>query len=295
MNSRNPLITLFAYLGVTLAAQAGNLLLLKLSQFGQNPFPELPLVVILMFGLLFANPSFHLSQSLKKQGLNIWAVVTAAVLLNVGLTAVLLRFSEASGLYLLAPLMAMTLGELYKPLFRKHAAMIAAMTVYIVCTLLANYTFDSFLPLPGYGLINVGTLFFGITFTQRDRVHRYGRKNAYAMIFVAALANVILALTLGTPIRYVIVGFSAITLSESADTEVYQRFIKHNWLTRVATSNAVSIPIDTVVFTVFAFAGEAFATPGWMLEVILTDIMVKLVVGTLAAVRIMRKGTIATT
>lgn len=143
------------------------------------------------------------------------------------------------------------------------------------------------MPLPVYGLVNVGTLFFGITFTQRDRVHQYGRRYAYIMIGVAAVANVVTALSLDTPLRYVAVGFLAIIVSEAADTEVYQRLLRRRWLTRVAASNAVSIPIDTVVFTLLAFYGAEWATAAWMTEVIATDIVVKLVVGFLAAARLL--------
>jgi uncharacterized PurR-regulated membrane protein YhhQ (DUF165 family) len=165
--------------------------------------------------------------------------------------------------------------------------MLVAMSVYVVCTLLATYTFDSFLPLPGYGLISVGTLFFGITFTQRDRVHGYGRKAVYVMIAGAATANVLMALSLGVPLRYVAVGFLAILLSETADTEVYHRHLHRSWLGRVARSNAVSVPVDTIVFTVLAFAGKPFATLPWMIEVIVTDIALKFAVGLLAALGVL--------
>jgi len=273
------------YLAVTLFAQAGCLLLLRLSQFGQNPFPELPLVTVLMFGALFVSPLLHLR---RMEGARSPWVPALGVGLNLAFWAAFAPSGFFSPLYLLAPLAAILLAELYPLVFGKHAAMLAAMTVYVVCTLLANYTFDSFLPLPGYGLVNVGTLFFGVTFTQRDRVHRFGRGATYWMIFTAAVLNVLTALSLGTPLRYVAVGFAAIIISEAADTEVYQRFIRRRWLTRVTASNAVSIPLDTVIFTVFGFCGASFVTPSLMLEVILTDIAVKLIVGTLAALRILR-------
>jgi hypothetical protein len=44
------------FLLLALAAQAGCLLLLWLSTFGQNPFPELPTPMILMFGALLSGP-----------------------------------------------------------------------------------------------------------------------------------------------------------------------------------------------------------------------------------------------
>ena len=106
------------------------------------------------------------------------------------------------------------------------------------------------------------------------------------MILVAAAANVALALTLGTPLRYVAVGFLAIILSETVDTEIYQRLLDRRWLTRVASSNAVSAPLDTLIFTLLAFAGEPFATAMWMLQVIVTDVIVKFGASMVATLRL---------
>lgn len=284
MPKRFPYLFLSSYVLVSLAAQLGCWALLRLSQFGQNPFPELPLAVVLFFGSLFSAPLLAFSERLPGR-FNLIALAVA-VAANVALGLALSAQVPGAELYLAAPAAALSLAEIYRRFFKRHAHLLAAVTVYIACTLLANYTFDSFLPLPGYGLINVGTLFFGVTFTQRDRVHQYGRGYAYLMIVLAALANVVTALGLGTPLRYVAVGFAAILISEAADTEVYQRFLSRRWVTRVAASNAVSVPLDTAIFTLFAFYGEPFATPAWLTEVMLTDVAVKFAVGLLAAVRI---------
>ena len=272
------------FVAVTLGIQGACAALFRLSQFGESPLAQLPVAVIVFFGALFLTPLLRLLDRLEPPT-KVLGLVLAA-LANLALWFVLKDAVPGAQLYILAPGVAATLALTVPRLFGKHTPMLAAMSVYIVCTLLANYTFDSFIPLKGYGLINVGTLFFGITFTQRDRIHQYGRRCVYAMIFTAAVANIITALSLETPLRYVFVGFAAILLSEAADTEVYQRFIDKSWWTRVATSNAVSIPIDTVLFTVLAFYGAEWATPSWMSEVIITDIVVKLIVGFLAAVRI---------
>lgn len=276
-----------ALLALTLIAQAGCLLLLTLSQFGQSPFPQLPIAVVALFGTLFTAPMFQLVRRLERGALP--PILLAAAGLNLALTAVLSGVSAASPLYLLAPASALALTLTLRALGR-HGPMLAAMTVYIACTLLANYTFDSFLPLGDFFLVNVGTFFFGITFTQRDRVHRFGRRAVYAMIAAAAAANVALALGLGTPLRYVAVGFLAILVSESADTEIYQRLLHRRWLTRVASSNAVSAPLDTVLFTVLAFVGAPFATFGWMLQVITTDILVKFAASMAASFRWLVRG-----
>ncbi len=264
----------------SLVIQLANILLLKLSQFGQNPFQELPLAVIAFLGVLFLGLIMTLKNKIKPSSVGI------VLLISIGLNIILalVNFNNPAAFkYLLSPFIALSLLELYPKVFKERAQLFADISVYVMATLLANFTFDSFLPLPKFGLINVGTLFFAITFTQRDKIHQYGRKYALWAIFIAAIANVITALSIQTPLRYVVVGFTAIVVSEFADTEVYQRLIKRNWLSRVIASNAISIPIDTIIFTVFAFYGQDFANFAWMREVIVTDIIVKAVVAFVVA------------
>ena len=79
--------------------------------------------------------------------------------------------------------------------------MLTSMSIYITAVLVANYTATWFIPLPVFGMVSVGTLVFGITFTQRDRVHRYGRRAVYTMIFLAAIGMVLESLFLGVEWR----------------------------------------------------------------------------------------------
>lgn len=155
--------------------------------------------------------------------------------------------------------------------------------IYILATLAANYTADWFIPLPIFGLVSVGTLFFGITFTQRDRVHRHGRKAVYAMILAAAVLNVLESVFLGVSWRIIVASFTAIILAETADTEVYHRLLQRPWLQRVVGSNAVSIPVDTVLFTAIAFAGVFPVIT--LVQIVFGDIVLKTIIGAVAAVR----------
>lgn len=127
--------------------------------------------------------------------------------------------------------------------------------IYIIVVLLANYTATWFIPFPIFGQVSIGTLIFGITFTQRDRMHRLGRRYVYGIIGLTAVLAGLESLFLAVPSRIIVASLIAIVLSEVADTEVYQRFIHRSWYTRVATSNAVSIPIDTLLFNLIAFYG----------------------------------------
>lgn len=282
--SRRPAISLLAFTALALATQAGCLLLLWLSSFGQNPFPQLPLPMILMFGALAAGPLESLARPMTNRRFAV--ALLSAVAANGAYLALTAAGDVGRSLYLAAPAAALLLTLLFRSLPGRWGPMLSAMSVYLVATVLANYTFDSFLPLGDFFLVNVGTFFFGVTFTQRDRVHRYGRGWVYLMILAAAAANVLMSLYLGTPLRYVFVGFLAIVLSETADTEIYARLLHRPWFTRVASSNAVSAPLDTLIFTVLAFAGESFATLDWMIQVIVTDVLVKYGSGLLAAMQI---------
>ncbi|MEI7906507.1 MAG: VUT family protein, partial [Bacteroidota bacterium] len=47
----------------------------------------------------------------------------------------------------------------------------------------------------------------------------------------------------------------AIILAETADTEIYQHFINNTWGMRVLKSNSVSVPLDSLLFNLIAFAG----------------------------------------
>lgn len=269
-----------ALLGVVAALGPG--LLWRLSQFGQHPYPILPYALVTLFGLLFTGLLVDLTVLLggRRTALALLFAAGAGVL-----AALLTPFAEPR--YALAPLAAVVAAAILRSGTARHAVMLAAMTVYVSCTLLANYTFDSFLPVGGFFLLNVGTLFFGVTFTQRDRVHGFGRRSVYAMILSAAVANVLLSSHLGTPLRYVGVSFLSIVLSETADTEIYQRLIHRRWLTRVASSNAVSAPMDTFIFTLLAFVGQPFATLHWLVQVIATDVVVKYASSMAAAVRML--------
>ncbi|HIK44698.1 MAG TPA: VUT family protein [Leptolyngbyaceae cyanobacterium M65_K2018_010] len=156
-------------------------------------------------------------------------------------------------------------------------------TLYGLATLTANYTAAWFIPLPGFGQVAVGTFVFGLTFTQRDRLHEAGRLWVYGTIAISALANLLMSASLGVPLRIILASFLAILLAETADTEVYQRLLRYPWLVRVAGSNAISIPLDTLLFTLIAFAGVL--SRGELIALLFGETLLKYSIGALVAVR----------
>lgn len=155
--------------------------------------------------------------------------------------------------------------------------------IYILAILVANYTTtpEWFIALPIYGQVPLGTFVFGITFTQRDRLHQYGRPYVYRAIAIAAFANVLMSAFLAVPIRIIIASFVAIILAETADTEIYQKLLRHSWFVRVLGSNAVSIPLDTLLFNSVAFLGVLPLAE--MSALMFGDIVIKFAIGALAA------------
>jgi len=156
--------------------------------------------------------------------------------------------------------------------------------IYIAATLAANYTATWFIHFPLFGQVSVATFIFGITFTQRDRVHHnLGRKKVYIMIAVAAFFNVAVTVAGAVPWRIILASFIAIILAETADTEIYQRYIQSSWTMRVLRSNSVSIPLDSLLFNTIAFAG---VFSNWEIaSIIFGEIVFKGIVSGVTAIR----------
>lgn len=162
------------------------------------------------------------------------------------------------------------------------------IVLYALSILLANITLNKFIQLPVFGLLSVGTIFFAAVFTLRDRIHRAGGVPAVLVaIALALLVNTVAALLLGTPLRFVGASFLAILVGELADTGVYQRLIHRSWWTRVLASNAVSVPLDSVLFTLLAFYGDMSSRE--ISEIIFADILAKYAIAALFAFRVRRR------
>ncbi|GAA5502463.1 queuosine precursor transporter [Deinococcus xinjiangensis] len=182
-----------------------------------------------------------------------------------------------------APLTSAALG---KPALRPTVLIV----LYASSILLANVTLNKFIPLPVFGLLSVGTIFFAAVFTLRDRIHRAGGLRAvYLAIALALLVNTVAAALLHTPLRFIGASFLAILVGELADTAVYQRLIHRSWWTRVLTSNAVSVPLDSILFTLLAFYGDMSTRD--ILQIIFADIVAKYTIAALFAFRARHSAT----
>ena len=156
---------------------------------------------------------------------------------------------------------------------------IVLVSIYIAAQLLSDIASLKIALIAGFS-IDAGTLIYPLTFTIRDLVHkRLGIKAARTVIILAAGINLFMALffqlaawlpqdpawglgeqfsaILGPVWRIVIASITAEIISEFIDTEIYHLWQsritrKYQWM-RVLSSNAVSIPVDSLIFCWGAF------------------------------------------
>jgi hypothetical protein len=148
--------------------------------------------------------------------------------------------------------------------------------------------------------IDGGTFIYPLTFTLRDMVHKLlGRKAARVLIIAAAAINLIMAgyfamlsrlppdptwplqeafaAVLNPVWRIVLASILAEVISELLDTEVYHLWVnrvtrRYQWA-RVLVSNAVSVPVDSLVFSWIAFGGVLPRAVVW--SIFLANVLVK--------------------
>lgn len=176
---------------------------------------------------------------------------------------------------------------------------ILVTAAYIAAQLLSDITSLKIIPFLGFAM-DAGTLIYPITFTLRDLVHKVvGRRGARVMIVTAAAINLLMAglfwivsqfpydpsagpqpdwdSVLSPVWRIVLASILAEVVSELVDTEIY-----HLWVTRITTryqwarvlsSNAVSVPVDSLIFCWLAFGSALPAAVVW--SIFWSNVLVK--------------------
>lgn len=160
-------------------------------------------------------------------------------------------------------------------------AIAVVSSLYVAAQMLADIASLRIINIAGFS-VDGGTLIYPFTFTLRDMVHKVaGISVARTLIITAAVVNIIMAVLfwivgflpadLGvgpqlefvavlSPVwRIVLASIVAEVISEFIDGEAYQAWVNRfgqrwQW-TRVLASNAVSVPLDSIIFSLIAFAG----------------------------------------
>jgi uncharacterized integral membrane protein (TIGR00697 family) len=176
---------------------------------------------------------------------------------------------------------------------------VLVIAAYVAAQMLADITSLKIALVAGFS-IDAGTFIYPITFTLRDLVHKLlGRRAARTLIVAAAVINLMMAglfafaawlppdpevgeqiefAVVLTPVwRIVLASIAAEVVAELTDTEVY-----HLWVTRITrrfqwarvlVSNAISVPLDSLVFCWGAFGGVLPGAVVW--SIFFANVIVK--------------------
>jgi len=170
--------------------------------------------------------------------------------------------------------------------------MIAATLVsaaYVAFQMMADVASLRIVMIAGFS-IDAGTFVYPFTFTLRDLVHKTaGIKAARALIVAAAVLNLLMAglfwltsilpadlvvgpqeefgLVLSPVWRIVFASIAAEVIAELVDTEGYRFWVervthRYQWA-RVLVSNALSVPLDSLIFSWLAFGGVLPSAVVW--------------------------------
>ena len=166
---------------------------------------------------------------------------------------------------------------------------ILTVSAYIAAQMLCDILSLKIAWVAGFS-VDAGTFIYPFTFTLRDLVHKVlGRAAARTVIVAAGVINLIMAglfafaawlppdptwplqrefAAVLTPVwRIVVASIVAEVFSELTDTEIYHLWVtritrRFQWM-RVLVSNAVSIPLDSLIFCWGAFGGRFPAATVW--------------------------------
>jgi uncharacterized integral membrane protein (TIGR00697 family) len=176
---------------------------------------------------------------------------------------------------------------------------IVVASAYIAAQMLADVTSLKIVRFLGLSM-DAGTFIYPITFTLRDLVHKtVGARATRVLIVTAAAINLLMAGLFGwvarlpgdpavgpqlefaavlSPVwRIVVASIIAEVAAELVDTEVYRWWVervtvRYQWM-RVLTSNAVSVPLDSVLFSWGAFGGVLAVPVVW--SIVAANVLVK--------------------
>ncbi len=179
------------------------------------------------------------------------------------------------------------------------AAGILTITAYIGAQMIADIGSLKIAWVAGFS-VDGGTFIYPLTFTLRDMVHKLlGRKAARVLIVAAAAINLIMAgyfamlsrlppdptwplqeafaAVLNPVWRIVVASILAEVISELLDTELYHLWVsrvtrRYQWA-RVLVSNAVSVPVDSLIFSWIAFGGVLPGAVVW--SIFLANVLIK--------------------
>jgi len=182
---------------------------------------------------------------------------------------------------------------------RLLSSLVLVSVFYVAAQMLADIASLQIVFLAGFS-IDAGTFIYPLTFTLRDMVHKVGGiKIARKLILAAAGVNIFMAFffrfvawlppdlavgpqtafgSLLSPVwRIVAASIIAEVIAELIDTEGYRIWVekvtrRYQWA-RVLFSNAISIPVDSFLFSFLAFWGTL--APPVVISIFVSNMIIK--------------------
>ncbi len=168
----------------------------------------------------------------------------------------------------------------------RRIALVVGIAAAALLAFVANYYAATFVE-AGSLTFAVGTLTFALGYTLDDYIRRYhGRVATIIAVAAGALGTLIYTLTFDGGLgRIVLASLASLVVASSVDIRL-QTFLLGGPIWRlVLVSNAVSLAIDTVVFTLLAFYGvDGIAIPNliagdYLVKMIMSLVSVPLIYG----------------
>ena len=168
----------------------------------------------------------------------------------------------------------------------RRIALVVGIAAAALLAFVANYYAATFVDV-GSLTFAVGTLTFALGYTLEDYIRRYhGRVATIIAVAAGALGTLIYTLTFDSGLgRIVLASLASLVVASSVDIRL-QTFLLGGPIWRlVLVSNAVSLAIDTVVFTLLAFYGvDGIAIPNliagdYLVKMIMSLVSVPLIYG----------------
>lgn len=183
--------------------------------------------------------------------------------------------------------------------FSKTQWTIFLVAGYLLCQIIADVTAVKMTgPILGQ-FVPAAVFIYAVTFTWRDLVHKQiGKRATVTLVWAAAVVNVLMAAyfmfavwlpsapfwpgqeafaaTLGVVPRIVGASIAGELAAQLLDTEGFERLKRLPQWARVLGSNAISVPIDSIVFVGIAFYGTMPMDA--LLGVMLGQIIIKAII-----------------
>ncbi len=181
-------------------------------------------------------------------------------------------------------------------------ASILIMVSFVSISLISNIASAKIGNVFGFA-VDMGTFLYPLIFTIRDLVHkRLGKNVAQKLIIISSISVLFMSMyfylvglvpedkswdlndafvSIVSPVfRIALASIISAAISELLDTEIYHIIYKKfkskfQWL-RVVASNGVSIPIDSIIFSLIAFFGQLPTSA--IFQIIIFNIVVKYIV-----------------